>query len=180
MKLKNGRPVHRFSESTTLKQCSASHILVVIVGQKYNDFQQRICEGILKFGHGKDNFYFLPYPIWLGNGKPHRTQNAFSPNYLFSRFFCFFWPMSVFTHALNPIFPSVIRNPTSKRLMICSLGFSHDYFWENGLSLKWRRWVYFCISTVHFLVLVNGEATVFFPSMTPISFIIYPGDANHK
>ena len=28
---------------------------------------------------------------------------------------------------------------------------------------KWRKWVYFCISMVKFSVLVNGEATGFFP-----------------
>jgi len=34
-----------------------------------------------------------------------------------------------------------------------------------GFPRQWRRRVYFCISTVHFFVLVNGEVTGFFPSM---------------
>jgi len=33
-----------------------------------------------------------------------------------------------------------------------------------GFPLKWRKWVYFCISTVHFFVLVNSEAMGFFSS----------------
>ena len=33
-----------------------------------------------------------------------------------------------------------------------------------GFPSKWRKWVYFCISMVKFSVLVNREATGFFPS----------------
>ena len=36
---------------------------------------------------------------------------------------------------------------------------------KMGFPRKWRQWVYFCISTVHFSILVNDEATGFFPSM---------------
>jgi len=32
-----------------------------------------------------------------------------------------------------------------------------------GFPSKWRNWVYFCVSTVRFSVLFNGEATDFFP-----------------
>jgi len=34
-----------------------------------------------------------------------------------------------------------------------------------GFPRKWRGWVYFCISIVHFSVLVSDEAMGFFPSM---------------
>jgi len=54
-----------------------------------------------------------------------------------------------------------------------------------GFPMQWRRWTYYCISTVHFSVLINGEATGFFLSTRglrqgepAISFIIYLGDGN--
>jgi len=50
-----------------------------------------------------------------------------------------------------------------------------------GFPLKWRKRVYFCISTVHFSILVTGEPTRFFPStrglwqadpLSPLLFIL--------
>jgi len=50
-----------------------------------------------------------------------------------------------------------------------------------GFPSKWRKWVYYCNSTVHFSVLVNGEVAAFFPStrglrqgdsLSPLSFIL--------
>jgi len=35
---------------------------------------------------------------------------------------------------------------------------------KMGFHRKWRKWVFFRISTVHFSFLINGEATGFFSS----------------
>jgi len=66
--------------------------------------------------------------------------------------------------------------------VICKLDIEKAYNHVSwGFPLKWRKWVYFCISTVHFLVLVNGEATRFFPStrglwqshpLSPLLFVL--------
>jgi hypothetical protein len=50
-----------------------------------------------------------------------------------------------------------------------------------GFSLKWRRWIAFCISTVRFSVLINGGPEGFFgssrgirqgDSLSPLLFVI--------
>ena len=35
---------------------------------------------------------------------------------------------------------------------------------KMGFRNKWRKWVSFCISTVRFSILINGEASGFFSS----------------
>ena len=51
-----------------------------------------------------------------------------------------------------------------------------------GFSLKWRRWIAFCISTVRFSVLINGGPEGFFgssrgirqgDSLSPLLFVIF-------
>jgi hypothetical protein len=76
--------------------------------------------------------------------------------------------------------------------VICKLDLEKAYDhvnWEFLLYLlqrcgfleKWRRWIYFCISTVRFSILVNGSPCGFFPSsrgirqgdpLSPLLFVI--------
>jgi hypothetical protein len=42
-----------------------------------------------------------------------------------------------------------------------------------GFSLKWRRWIFYCISTVHFSILINGSPEGFFGS----SRVLRQGDS---
>ena len=50
-----------------------------------------------------------------------------------------------------------------------------------GFSLKWRRWIHYCISTVRFSILINGSPKGFFgssrglrqgDSLFPLLFVI--------
>jgi len=81
---------------------------------------------------------------------------------------------------------------SNRSSVICKLDIEkayHHVSWNFLMTLlermrfppKWRKWVYFCIFTVHFSVLVNGEATKFFPStrglrqgdsLSPLLFIL--------
>jgi len=93
-------------------------------------------------------------------------------------------PMSVLTHAINPILPLLPINSTSKKPMIMCIG---TFSW-----LFSREWAFVgsegggCIfvslhTTVHFPILDNGEATGFSPStrgiwqgdpLSPLLFIL--------
>ena len=35
---------------------------------------------------------------------------------------------------------------------------------QGGFSAKWRQWIFFCISTVCFSILINGSPCGFFES----------------
>jgi len=35
---------------------------------------------------------------------------------------------------------------------------------KMGFSRKWRSWIHFCLSTIRYFVLINGEASGFFSS----------------
>ena len=63
--------------------------------------------------------------------------------------------------------------------MLCKLdlGKAYDHvYWgfllfllqRCGFSKKWRNWIYFCISTVHFSILVNGNLHGLFGSFRRI------------
>ena len=76
--------------------------------------------------------------------------------------------------------------------MICKLGVEKAYVHVNwsfllymlnrcGFSLKWRRWISYCISTMRFSILINGGLEGFFgssrgilqgDSLSPLLFVI--------
>ena len=74
--------------------------------------------------------------------------------------------------------------------MLCKLDIEKAYDHVNwnflmymlrrcGFSAKWRQWIYTCISTVRFSLLVNGSAQGFFPTSRglrqgdPLSLLLF-------